>query len=54
MFAVALAHGIFAGTDTTVEAVRMLYWVTGATLVFLTIYRILATKFAPKKPVRAA
>jgi len=54
MFALALAHGIFAGTDTTVEAVRMFYWATGVTLVFLTIYRILATKFAPKKPVRAA
>ena len=53
MFAMALAHGLFAGTDATVEAVQMFYWATGVTLVFLTIYRILATKFAPKKPVRA-
>src|SRR5512141_3047800 len=35
MFALALAHGIFAGTDTTVEAVRVFYWGTGAGLVFL-------------------
>ena len=53
-FALALAHGILAGTDTTVEWVRVFYWTTGATLVFLMIYRILATKFAPKKQARAA
>jgi predicted ferric reductase len=53
-FALALAHGIFAGTDTTVEWVRVFYWATGAALVFLTVYRILATKFAPKKRARAA
>jgi predicted ferric reductase len=32
--------------------VRMFYWTTGAVLVFLTVYRILATKFAPKKQAR--
>jgi len=53
MFALALAHGILAGTETTVEWVRMFYWATGASLVFLTIYRIVAAKFAPKKRVRA-
>jgi len=53
-FALALAHGIFAGTDTTMELVRVFYWATGATLVFLTVYRILATKFAPKKQAHAA
>jgi predicted ferric reductase len=52
-FALALAHGIFAGTDTTVEAVQMFYWATGATLIFLTVYRILAAKFSPKKQARA-
>jgi predicted ferric reductase len=52
-FALALAHGIFAGTDTTVEWVQMFYWATGAALVFLTVYRILVAKFALKKQVRA-
>jgi predicted ferric reductase len=53
-FALALAHGIFAGTDTTVEAVRVFYWGTGVALVFLTVYRILVAKFAPKKQARVA
>jgi hypothetical protein len=53
-FALALLHGIFAGTDSTVLAVQIFYWVAGASLLFLLVYRILVTKFAVKKSARAA
>jgi predicted ferric reductase len=53
-FALALLHGIFAGTDSTVVAIQLFYWVTGASLLFLLVYRILITKFAAKKQARAA
>ena len=53
-FALALMHGIFAGTDSTVLAVRVFYRATGASLLFLFVYRILITRFAAKKQARAA
>ena len=54
MYALALLHSIFAGTDTTVLAIRAFYWITGVSLLFLIVYRILITKFAAKKQARAA
>jgi len=36
-----LIHGLLAGTDAGTGAALTLYWVTGAVLLFLTIYRIL-------------
>jgi predicted ferric reductase len=53
-FALALMHGIFAGTDGTVLAIRAFYWVTGASLLFLLVYRILITRFAARKQARVA
>jgi predicted ferric reductase len=52
MFALALLHGIFAGTDSTAVAIQIFYWITGASLLFLLVYRILVTKFAAKKAAR--
>ncbi|HTP06976.1 MAG TPA: hypothetical protein VMP08_01905 [Anaerolineae bacterium] len=54
MFALALLHGIFAGTDSTVVALQIFYWVTGASSLFLTVYRVIITRFAAKKQARAA
>ncbi len=54
MFALALLHGIFAGTDSTALIIRAFYWVSGVSLLFLFVYRVLITKFAAKKQVRAA
>ncbi len=54
MFVLALLHGIFAGTDGAVLAIRVFYWATGASLLFLSIYRIFITKFTAKKQTRAA
>jgi predicted ferric reductase len=53
-FALALLHGIFTGTDSGILALRVFYWVTGGALLFLLVYRILVTKFAAKRPARAA
>lgn len=52
-FALALLHGIFAGSDTATLVVRIFYWGTGAALLFLLVYRILITKFAARKQARA-
>jgi predicted ferric reductase len=54
MFALALLHGIFAGTDSAVPVIRVFYWTSGVTLLFLFVYRVLITKFSAKKPARAA
>ena len=41
VFLLALAHGIGSGTDTGAVWVRMMYWFSGGSLLFLTIYRLL-------------
>jgi predicted ferric reductase len=51
-FLLALLHGIFAGTDNTVLAIRVFYWITGASLLFLLVYRVLITKFTARKRAR--
>ena len=54
MFVVALLHGVLAGTDSTVFALRIFYWATGASLLFLFVYRIFVARFAARKPTRTA
>lgn len=46
MFVMALAHGVMSGTDTTQFWVRAMYWLSGATVLWATAYRILSTKIA--------
>lgn len=41
VFLLVLAHGVGSGTDTGQPLVRALYWGSGGSLLFLTIYRIL-------------
>ncbi len=53
-YLLALLHGLFAGTDSTVELLRVMYWASGALLLFLLVYRILVTKLMPKKQARPA
>lgn len=43
VFALALAHGIWSGSDSQSDVARALYWSTGASILFLTIYRVLAS-----------
>jgi predicted ferric reductase len=44
MFALALLHGMFSGTDSGNAWVSALYWAGGFSLLFLTIYRVLITR----------
>jgi predicted ferric reductase len=53
-YTLALLHGILAGTDSTLPVLRVFYWITGASLLFLLVYRILMAKFAVRRQKRAA
>lgn len=43
LYAVAMYHGITSGTDTKETWVQYYYWFTGASIVFLLIYRIMVS-----------
>ena len=43
-FGLALVHGVMAGTDTGNPVVRWMYILTGAALLFVTLYRILTVR----------
>jgi predicted ferric reductase len=45
-YLVALLHGITAGSDTSLPWAQFYYWVSGGTLLFLSIYRLIANYFA--------
>lgn len=57
MFVLALIHGVLSGTDAGTVWARGLYWFSGASLLFLTIYRMLFTLVHRKRsaalPARA-
>jgi predicted ferric reductase len=42
LYLLALLHGVLSGTDSGVPAVQWFYWATGASVLFLTLYRVLA------------
>ena len=49
MYLMGLVHGLFSGTDSTTSWAGWYYWVSGGSLLFLFIYRIINTvteKFA--------
>ncbi len=50
MFTLALAHGLFAGTDSERPWMLALYAVTGLLVVFLTIVRALTFGYRPPRP----
>jgi predicted ferric reductase len=39
-FLAVMLHGIFSGTDVTAAWTQTLYWISGASLLFLTAYRV--------------
>jgi len=50
-YCVALYHGISSGTDTKMVWAQSYYWISGASLLFLLVYRIIVTTAAKfKKP----
>jgi predicted ferric reductase len=42
-FAGALVHGVTSGTDTSTIWMSVIYWVSGASVLFLTFYRVFAS-----------
>jgi predicted ferric reductase len=44
MFIMALAHGIFSGTDSSVLPVQIMYLLAAASTAFMTIYRIIVAR----------
>ena len=43
MYFMGLAHGLFGGTDSTANWAQWYYWISGGSLLFLLIYRIVNT-----------
>lgn len=41
LFGLALLHGLLAGTDSGAGLMLLMYWVTGGSVLFLTLYRAL-------------
>ena len=46
----AMAHGILSGTDSPTVWAQVSYWVSGASLLFLTVYRVLIVRFPASAP----
>lgn len=46
-FGMAMLHGILSGTDTATTWAGNLYWISGAVLLFLFVYRVLVVTFKP-------
>jgi predicted ferric reductase len=46
----ALVHGLKSGTDTATPWAQYFYWITGGSLLFLLIYRILTSRNAVSLP----
>jgi predicted ferric reductase len=44
LFILALLHGVLSGTDSAVLAVQRFYWATGASVLFLALYRVLLSR----------
>ncbi len=52
MFALALIHGLLSGTDSPELWARTMYWSSAASLLFLTVYRIVAIFTDRKGPLK--
>ena len=55
-FMIAVMHGLASGTDTAVPWAQALYWFLGGSVLFLTVYRIVAGSIQPATrpaPVRS-
>jgi predicted ferric reductase len=54
IFGLALLHGVFSGSDTGAAWAQLLYWLSGGSLLFLTIYRVLVGLARPARPAPRA
>lgn len=46
LFALALAHGLYSGTDSQLSWVKTMYWTSGIVVLFLSVYRVLTAGMA--------
>ena len=53
-FAMAMLHGILSGTDAATTWAGNMYWISGAVLLFLFIYRVLVITFKMASSKRSA
>jgi predicted ferric reductase len=47
VYLLALGHGLLSGTDSAAPWAQALYFITGGSLLFFTLYRLLASVFKP-------
>lgn len=47
IFGLALLHGVMSGSDSGAPWAQALYWLSGGSLLFLTVYRVLASVAKP-------
>lgn len=52
-FLVAVMHGLAAGTDSKFASAQAAYWFFGGTVLFLTVYRVVASLAGAGSPVAA-
>jgi predicted ferric reductase len=52
-YVMAVIHGLVAGSDTSLSWAQQFYWITSGSLLFLIIYRIIASLTPKPRPVRA-
>lgn len=50
-YVAALAHGLMSGTDTAALWAQWYYWISGGSLLFLLMYRVIVSMF-PAQPVQ--
>jgi len=51
-YVAALVHGLVSGTDTSTLWARWYYWISGGSLLFLLMYRVVAS-LSPARPVQS-
>jgi predicted ferric reductase len=49
VYAIALLHAVATGTDSGSGWVRGLYWITGGSMLFVTIYRVVAPRAGSRR-----
>jgi predicted ferric reductase len=52
MYLMGLLHGLFSGTDSTTVWAQWYYWISGGSLLFLFVYRMIATIMDKLFPVQ--
>jgi predicted ferric reductase len=52
MYLMGLFHGLFSGTDSSTNWAQWYYWVSGGSLLFLFVYRMVATLMDKLFPVQ--